>query len=158
MIKAHHPPAGLAFTAWKAGREGFGMDMAQPAGGRRWNKVVAVVAILFGVLTLKEGGSVLLDIGGARAAAGAFVPFVLWFNTAAGLAYVVAGAGLWRRAGWSAPLAAGIAAATALVFAALGLHIAAGGDFEIRTVAAMTLRTLVWVAIALAARRWRQEW
>jgi hypothetical protein len=35
-----------------------------------------------------------------------------------------------------------IVATTALVFTALGIHIATGGAFEVRTVAAMTLRTV----------------
>jgi hypothetical protein len=47
-----------------------------------------------------------------------------------------------------------IAAATALAFAALGVHVASGGAYEQRTVIAMTLRLLVWVAIAAIA--WRR--
>jgi hypothetical protein len=39
------------------------------------------------------------------------------------------------------------------VFAAFGLHVVAGGAFEARTVGAMALRSLVWVAIAVAACR-----
>jgi hypothetical protein len=33
------------------------------------------------------------------------------------------------------------------VFAAFGIHILLGGAFEVRTAAAMTLRTIVWVVI-----------
>ena len=49
--------------------------------------------------------------------------------------------------------AALIAAATALTFAALGVHIAQGGAFELRTVAAMALRTTVWAVLAWLAFR-----
>ena len=42
-------------------------------------------------------------------------------------------------------------AATVLVFAAFGLHVASGGAFEMRTVAAMTLRCTVLAAMTLAA-------
>ena len=111
-------------------------------------KVSAAVAVLFGVATIVSGSRVLFGGVAAREAAGAVVPFVLWFNTAAGFAYVAAGIGLWRRRGWSVTLAAVIAAATAAVFAAFGLHVLAGGAFEPRTVGAMALRTLVWLAIA----------
>jgi hypothetical protein len=81
------------------------------------------------------------------------VGFVLWFNFLAGFAYVVAGAGLWMRRRWSAQLALAIAAATVLMFGAFGIHVAAGGAFEARTAWAMTLRSAVWILIALFALR-----
>jgi hypothetical protein len=67
---------------------------------------------------------------------------------------VIAGIGLWLRRRWAARLTIAIAAATALAFAALGVHVASGGAYEQRTVIAMTLRLLVWVAIAAIA--WRR--
>ncbi|MBP9144723.1 MAG: hypothetical protein KBF21_03300 [Thermoanaerobaculia bacterium] len=115
--------------------------------------VISVIAVVFGVMTLKEGGAVLFGSGEARAAAGNYVPFVLWFNFLAGFAYVTAGVGIWLGRRWAALLALFVAAATALVFAALGAHVLAGGAYETRTVVAMSLRTLVWVAIARIARR-----
>ena len=115
--------------------------------------VISVIAVVFGVMTLKEGGAVLFGSGEARAAAGNYVPFVLWFNFLAGFAYVAAGVGIWLERRWAALLALFVAAATALVFAAFGAHVLAGGAYETRTVVAMSLRTLVWVAIARIARR-----
>jgi len=113
----------------------------------------AIVSLAFGALTVFSGGRVLFGPDAARAAAGNYVPFVLWFNFLAGFAYLAAGTGLWRGRRWAAWLALAIAAATALVFAAFGVHIALGGAFEPRTVAAMTLRTALWVAIAALALR-----
>lgn len=75
---------------------------------------------------------------------GDVVPFVLGFNTAAGLAYVVAGVGLWLGRPWAFALSLAIFAATLLVFAGFGLHVAQGGAFELRTVFAMALRGAVW--------------
>jgi hypothetical protein len=118
-----------------------------------WLRVIALLAIGFGLLTLKEGGATLSGDSAAVTAAGNVVPFVLWFNFVAGFAYVAAGAGLWLRRRWAAWLALAIAATTALAFAALGVHVASGGAYEQRTVAAMTLRLLVWLAIAAFARR-----
>ena len=116
--------------------------------------LIAAVALLFGALTLKEGGAVLFGDGAARNAAGHYVPFVLWFNFLAGFAYIVAGVGLWLQQRWACWLAVGIVVATALVFAALGIHIANGGAYAPRTLVAMSLRTLVWgVMAALAWRR-----
>ncbi len=118
-----------------------------------WMRAISLIAIGFGLLTIREGGAVLFYDGAARAAAGNYVPFVLWFNFLAGFAYVIAGVGLWMRRRWALMLAVAIAAATALTFAAFGAFLYFGGAWEQRTLIAMSVRTLVWVGIALAA--WR---
>lgn len=112
---------------------------------------ISTFAVGFGLLTLKEGGSILFGDETVRAAAGNYVPFVLWFNFVAGFAYVVAGIGLWLQQHWAVWLAAAIAVTTALTFVAFGVHIYSGGAYELRTVIAMSLRTLVWVVIAAMA-------
>jgi hypothetical protein len=119
----------------------------------RWALVMALIAILFGIVTVIVGGKTLFGDAQERAAAGHYVPFVLWFNFIAGFAYAIAGIGLllWRR--WAAQLSAAIAVATVLVFAALGAHILFGGAFEMRTVGAMIIRSVVWLVIATAACR-----
>jgi hypothetical protein len=116
-------------------------------------RIVAVLAALFGVLTVKAGGTVLFGGAEARGAAGHYVPFVLWFNFLAGFAYIVAGTGLWLAQRWAVALSVLIAGATAIVFAGFGLHVLAGGAFEMRTVWAMTVRTVVWIVFALVAVR-----
>ena len=112
-------------------------------------RITGGVAIAFGLLTGVSGGTTLLG----ALEMGAVVLFVLWFNTLAGLAYVVAGLGLWQGRRWAYPLSLAIFAATLLVFVAFGLHVAQGGAFEMRTVYAMTLRSAVWGGIALVARQ-----
>ena len=124
---------------------------ANPTIRRRWMRATSLVAVAFGLLTLKEGGTVLVVLPPARAAAGQVVPFVLWFNFAAGFAYVAAGVGLWMQRRWALWLAVVIAASTAMTFAAFGVHVLGGGAHETRTVVAMTLRTLVWAALAAVA-------
>lgn len=128
------------------------MNEPTPDTGRpRWAVVAALVAIAFGVITVWVGGKTLF--GGAQDRPANIVPFVLWFNFAAGFAYVVAGLGLffWKR--WAACLSAAIAIATVCVFIAFGIHIAAGGAFEARTVGAMAFRSAVWIIVAVLA--WR---
>ena len=120
-----------------------------------WLRGASILAVLFGLMTLKEGGTVLFGGEAARTAAGAYVPFVLWFNFLAGFAYVVAGIALWRRQSWAAGLALGIALATALVFAAFGVYVMSGGASEVRTMAAMALRTTVWLVVGALAWRMR---
>lgn len=127
------------------------MNTRGQARGLRW--AISLVAVAFGLLTIKEGGFVLIGNVAARAAAGNYVPFVLWFNFLAGFAYVIAGIGLWMRQPWAVWLAISIALATAVTFIAFGIHVSTGGAFETRTVIAMSVRTLVWIVIALFA--WR---
>jgi hypothetical protein len=114
--------------------------------------IAAAIAALFGILTIFAGGRALF--GGVDM--GAVVPFVLWFNFCAGFAYVAAGIGLWRGAGWAPGLAVAIAVATAAVLAAFLWHVARGGAHETRTMVAMILRTGAWGVIAALAlrRRW----
>ena len=128
--------------------------MNHPAPHTRWIRGAAVLAAVFGLLTIKEGGTVLFGSDAARAAAGAYVPSVVWFNFLAGFAYLAAALGLWHRRRWAALLAAGLAGATALAFAAFGVHVLTGGAYEMRTAMAMGLRTTVWLLIAVLA--WRQ--
>ena len=116
-----------------------------------WLWLVVIVAVGFGILTIKSGGSVLFIDGEARQAAGHYVGFVLWFNFMAGFAYIVAGLGLWLGKRWATNLAIAIAVATILVFAAFGIHVLTGGNYEVRTVVAMSLRSTVWIAIAVTA-------
>jgi hypothetical protein len=118
-----------------------------------WRWAAAAAAAAFGVATVIAGGRVLFGGESARAAAGAYVPFVVAFNFAAGFAYVAAAAGLALRKRWTPRLAVAIAAATVLVFVAFGVHVATGGAFESRTVGAMTIRSVFWIAFAAAASR-----
>lgn len=121
------------------------------AKARLWLRIAAVAAASFGLATIREGGVVLLGDERALHAAGNYVPFVLWFNVLAGFAYVAAGIELWLQKRWAAGLAIAIAAATLAVFAGFGVHVAGGGAYELRTVVAMSLRSVVWFGIALLA-------
>lgn len=109
--------------------------------------IAAGVAVVFGLATVLSGGRALF--GGVDM--GAVVPFVLWFNFLAGFAYVLAGIGLWRGAGWAPMLSLGIAVTTTAVFAAFLWHVGFGGAWEARTLGAMILRTGIWTAIAAFA-------
>ncbi|MBH1974616.1 MAG: hypothetical protein I8H94_06005 [Rhodobacteraceae bacterium] len=111
--------------------------------------VAAIVAVVFGFLTIISGGRALF--GGADM--GAVVPFVLWFNFLAGFAYVLAGLGLWYRSSWSAGLSIAIALATVAVFATFLWQVWSGTAYEARTMGAMGLRLAVWTLIAIVGVR-----
>ena len=112
-------------------------------------KLTAIVAVIFGLLTIFSGGMALFGV----AEMGNTVGFVLWFNFLAGFFYIVAGIGLALKRSWGGLFAFAIAIGSAVVLAAFGLHVVGGGAYEMRTVFAMTLRTAVWLVIALVA--WR---
>jgi hypothetical protein len=115
--------------------------------------IITVIAVVFGLLTIKSGGSVLYVDGTFREEAGNYVPFVVWFNFLAGFAYLIAGGGLWMQKHWAVWISIFIVVATLVVFAILGIHILNGGMYEVRTLAAMSLRTVVWALIAMFAYR-----
>jgi uncharacterized membrane protein len=107
-------------------------------------RIAGGAAVAFGVLTLVSGGLVLLG----TIEMGAFVPFVLWFNFFAGFAYIGGGLLLVVDHRLAFPVALIILIATAAVFAAFGWRALNGGAYEMRTVGAMTLRTLFWAVMA----------
>lgn len=113
--------------------------------------IAGAAAIAFGLLTLISGGSALFG----AVDMGAVVPFVLWFNFLAGFAYVIGGLLLMTGHRLALPVALTILITTATVFAVFGWRVFAGDAFEMRTVGAMTLRTLFWAAMVWVAMKAR---
>lgn len=116
-------------------------------------RILAVMAVVFGALTLFSGGRALFGGVQAQAAVGNAVGFVLWFNFLAGFAYVLTGAGLWQGRRWAVSAAGFLALATGLVALAFGLHVMTGGVYEMRTVGALTVRLAFWILVFAMARR-----
>ena len=112
---------------------------------------LAIAAIAFGTLTLFSGGAALFGSPQARAAVGTAVPFVLWFNFCAGFVYILAGVGLLWRSRWAVHASIFLALSTALVAAAFGVYVLNGGAFETRTIGALAIRLLFWIAVAVVA-------
>ena len=109
--------------------------------------IVSVIAVLFGLVTLKAGGQVLFGGPSYQKSVGHYVPFVVWFNFLAGFIYVLTGVGIWMMKRWAVWLSLFIAIATLVTFGIFGIHILKGGLYEMRTVAAMTLRSVLWISI-----------
>lgn len=123
------------------------------AASYRWARPVAVFALIFGVMTIVSGGSVLFGPTQAREWAGNYIRFVVWFNFLAGSAYVAAAIGLWLRRVWAGHLAALIAGATALVASGFAAVVLQGAAFEMRTAGALAFRFAFWAAVAAVAYR-----
>ncbi len=118
-------------------------------------QALALVALVFGTLTVFSGGRALFGDPEARAAVGNAIPFVLWFNFSAGFAYVITGIGLWRKSPWSQWAATAIAASTALVGLAFIVEVLQGTAYEMRTAMALLLRLSFWTATAVLIRNTR---
>lgn len=114
---------------------------------------LAIAAIVFGIVTVVTGGRALFGSLESRADFGNVVPFVLWFNFLAGFVYIAAGAGLllWRR--WAVYTSLFLAVSTILVFVAFGVHVVGGGTFERRTIGALIIRSLFWIAVTIVSIR-----
>ncbi|HLP66002.1 MAG TPA: hypothetical protein VK181_00630 [Rhizobium sp.] len=117
-----------------------------------FNPTIGVFAVLFGVATLISGGNNILFLQSDAEPTERIVPFVLYFNFAAGFAYVAAGAAFILHRRWASTLAIAIATATLLVFTGLGVWILMGYPYELKTVIAMTIRTVFWWFTAIASQ------
>lgn len=115
--------------------------------------ILTGVTLVFGIATIKSGGDVLFWNSAARQSAGHFVPFVVWANFFLGFFYIVCAILIVLQLAAAPKLATAILIATLAVFAALGIHILIGGEYEARTIAAMTFRTVVWGVVVMLLRR-----
>jgi hypothetical protein len=105
---------------------------------------------VLGVLSVVAGGRVLADIDRPDYVV---LHWLVIYNVAAGFAGVVAGAGLWRLRWWAVDLARTLAGLHGAVLVVLIAWWATGRPVAVDSLLAMLLRTLVWVSIAVVARR-----
>lgn len=109
---------------------------------------LGLLAIGFGVMTLKSGGFALFGGVEGKDFAGQYVPFVLWFNFIAGFFYVISGVGIILKTKWALKLSIALAVLTLLVFLGFGIHIFLGNSYETRTIGAMSIRAIFWIIIS----------
>ena len=114
-------------------------------------KGLALFLFIFGVLTLKSGGSVLFDES-ALEAAGNILIEVVWFNFLAGFLYILAAYGTWNDYVWNRRLTLLLFAAYLVMMVYFSAHILRGGLYELRTLFALSFRTFVWGAILLGSQ------
>ncbi|MDQ8153292.1 MAG: hypothetical protein P3B98_01410 [Gemmatimonadota bacterium] len=118
-------------------------------------RVVAVVALVFGLATVLAGGSVL------RGRDPGYVVYrpLLVFNTIMGGVYLAAAMQAWRRQASARAMAAAIVMANAAVWLWIMVRSRPGdGAVADDSVRAMTLRLAVWVVLfALLNRVWRRK-
>jgi hypothetical protein len=107
--------------------------------------LVALIAALFGLVTVFAGGRVL---AGADPGYRVFLPLLV-FNTVMGVIYVMAGLVTWRSIERGTHLAATIFGLNRLVLGAIGYLYATGSVVAVDSLRAMSLRTFVWLMLFL---------
>ena len=111
---------------------------------RNRHRLAAALAIIIGLLSIKEGGSVLL---GLEIKPYHVLPWLVMYNVALGFVSAVAGIGIWTQRAWSGMLAVVILLLHGLVFLSLFLMYEFGKEVAFISVTAMLVRTIVWLVI-----------
>jgi hypothetical protein len=108
-------------------------------------RLLALVAVLFGILTIVAGARIL---GGADPGYTVFGPLLI-YNTGMGVAYVAAGILAWRNPVSGRRAAGAIFLLNLLVLGAIAYLYTAGSAIAVESLGAMTLRTVVWLLLFL---------
>jgi len=111
---------------------------------RHRHRIAAVLALIIGLLSIKEGGSVLL---GLATKTYHVLPWLVAYNVALGFVSVAAGIGLWSQRNWGRRLTAVILIFHSAVFLVVFLLYEFGKGAAFQSVMAMLFRTVVWLAI-----------
>ncbi|MFO7560767.1 MAG: hypothetical protein R6X10_18220 [Desulfobacterales bacterium] len=106
-------------------------------------KALALLAVLFGAMTIFAGFRVL---AGTNPGYVVFLP-LLMYNTVMGFVYVGVGAIAWRSLNLGKIGARAIFVLNLIVLAAISVVYTSEGAVAIDSLRAMTLRTVVWLAI-----------
>jgi hypothetical protein len=113
---------------------------------RNKHRSAALLALVIGLLTIVEGGIVLL---GLETKPYPVLPWLLRYNVAMGFVSLAAGHGLWREQGWADKLSRIVLACHGLVFLSLATMHLLGMTVAVNSIGAMLFRTAIWTGIML---------
>ena len=105
--------------------------------------ILVTVAVLFGLLTIFAGTRVLL---GTNPGYIVFRPLLI-YNVVMGIVYVAAGIFAWRNIKQGMYVSATIFALNFIVLTAIFFLYSEGSSIAVDSLRAMTLRTVVWLAL-----------
>lgn len=108
--------------------------------------------VLFGLLTVFMGSSVIFDWFGIRKIEGNYVLFVVWANLLCGFLYLIAAYGFIKQKKWTVNILLTAVIILLTAFAGLAVHILIGGIYEKKTLGAMTFRTIFTILLIYAAK------
>ena len=119
------------------------------------HRLAAILAIIPGLLSIKEGGSVLL---GLVTKDYTILPWLVWYNVVLGFASVIIGIGLWRERKGSIKIATTILSLHGLVLIILIILFVFKAPVSLISITAMLFRTSVWIAvIVLLGRKGKEQ-
>lgn len=114
------------------------------------HRVAALLAVIPGLLTIMEGGSVLLGLSTREYTV---LPWLVWYNVVLGFASVFVGIGVWRERGEIVRPATTILSLHGLVLMILVILFAFREPVSIVSITAMLFRTGLWTAIVLLLKK-----
>lgn len=117
------------------------------------DRIASVLAVVIGLLSIREGGSVLL---GVTVPDFPVLTWLVWYNVALGFVSVAAGIGMWTKRYWGRTLALNILAFHAVVFAGLVALYQSGQTVAYRSIFAMMFRTFTWIVI-YSLLKWKRQ-
>jgi len=120
---------------------------------KKRDRVASILAVLIGLLSIREGGGVLL---GVTVPDFPVLTWLVWYNVVLGFVSVAAGIGVWIRQYWSHTLALNILALHAVVFAGLVALYQLGQTVAHRSIFAMMFRTFTWIVI-YSLLKWKRQ-
>lgn len=116
---------------------------------RKRHRLAAVLALAIGLMTIVEGGSVLLGI---ETKPYHVLPWLLRYNVVMGFLSLAAGIGMWMEKNWAGVLARTILVCHGAVFLTLvGMHLL-GKSVAMNSIGAMLFRTGIWIGINFMIR------
>lgn len=111
--------------------------------------ILSLFLSLFGIVSIFMTSSIAFDWFGIREMEGNYVLFIVYANLICGFIYLYAAYALWRNRK-SAIWALGLSSFILLfAFVAFGWYINEGGVYELKTLKAMSFRTIVTVALGI---------
>jgi hypothetical protein len=117
------------------------------------HRFAAILAFILGLLSIKEGGSVLL---GFSTKAYLVLPWLVWYNVVIGFLSVFCGRGLWLKRTWADKMADTIVTLHGLVLVILIVLFSFHQPVAKISIMAMLFRTAAWVGIILLTR-WKSR-
>lgn len=115
-------------------------------------KIAALIAFLFGIVTIFVGGSVILDLFGMRAKEGKFVLSVVWPVSICGILYTFASYGFLKMKRWTITILNFALLLLFIAFILLLIQIFQHKPYETKTIFALTFRLILTLFLFWVAR------
>ena len=112
-------------------------------------KFLSLIGVLFGIVTIISGGSVL---SGSNPGYIVFLPLVI-FNTVMGFVYILTGIVTWQNFSRGKAIAGIVFLLNLFMLITIGYLYLYGTDIAIKSLGAMSFRTVVWLIIYICLLR-----